>query len=243
MPVDLEELAAGYAHRPSSDAALERARRAASSAGIGAGDVAVDVGGGRGGHAAEWVATRAQVLVVDPSVGMAREAAARPGVTVLRATGQRLPLRDAAVTLIYFHLSIHYGDWQAAMDEVVRVLRRDGECWIWTMGAAHHRSSFLTKWFPSVGDIDAARFPPPGDVAAHLEAAGMQIAVGREVEHRHMEVGTWRAATEARFVSTLQLISDEEFRSGLGSFDAEHPDPNELVDYVLTFDWIRARWR
>ena len=55
-----------------------------------------------------------------------------------------------------------------------------------------------------------------------------------------MPAGVWRAAVEARFVSTLQLISDEEFNAGLIAFDDTHPDPEEVVDYVLTFDWIRA---
>lgn len=241
MPVDLEDLAAGYAHRPPSEPALARARRAAASVGLGPGDIAVDVGGGRGAHAAEWVKLGARAVVIDPAAGMAREAASRAGVSVIRATSQGIPLRDLIAKLMYFHLSIHYGDWRAAIDEVARVLRPGGECWIWTMGEEHHRASFLTRWFPSVGDIDAVRFPPPEMIADYSRAVGMRVESGREIEHREMPARVWQAATEARFVSTLQLISDEEFRSGLEEFERSYPDPNQVVDYVLTFDWIRAQ--
>lgn len=241
MQIDLESLAAGYSHRPTSPAGLSRARRAASSTGLGPRDVAVDVGGGRGHHAAVWVETGALPVVVDPSAAMAREAAMQPGVAALRATAQALPIRSGAATLVYFHLSIHYGDWRRAIDEALRVLRPGGECWIWTMGEEHHRASFLTRWFPSVGDIDAARFPPPDDIAAYLSDRVGSVTTGREIEHREMPATVWRRAVQARFVSTLQLISDDEFRSGLIAFDQTYPDGDEVVDYVLTFDWIRVR--
>ena len=44
MPVDLEDLASGYSHRPPSAAALARAAHAADAAGLGVGDVALDIG-------------------------------------------------------------------------------------------------------------------------------------------------------------------------------------------------------
>ncbi len=241
MRVDLEELAAGYEHRPTSASGLARARRAALSAQLGSGRVAIDIGGGRGGHAATWVDTGAVALVVDPSAAMAGEAARAPGVVAIRATAQDLPIKPGIASLAYFHLSIHYGDWRRAIDEAIRVLHPGGECWIWTMGEDHHRASFLTRWFPSVGDIDAARFPPPEDVAAYLSQRGTTVTTGREVEHREMPAGSWRSAAAARFVSTLQLIPEDEFRSGLIAFDDAHPDSSEIVDYVMTFDWIRAR--
>jgi ubiquinone/menaquinone biosynthesis C-methylase UbiE len=240
MPVDLENLAAGYAHRPSSPQGLARAGRAARSVGLGPGDIAVDVGGGRGAHAGVWADLGAKALVLDPSRGMAAAARHRSGVIPVRAIAQQLPLRSAIVSLVYFHLSIHYGDWKRSLDEALRVLHPGGKCWIWTMGEEHHRSSFLARWFPSVGDIDAARFPPPEEIVSYLAAASADVKTGREVEHKEMTAGAWRSAVEARFVSTLQLISDDEYRSGLVAFDETYPDPDAMVDYVLTFDWMRA---
>ncbi len=241
MPVDLEDLAAGYEHRPPSSAALRRAARAAESASLKPGDVAIDIGGGRGHHAAVWAEAGARAVVVDPSRGMTRAAQLRPGVVPVRSFAQHLPIRSATTQLAYFHLSIHYGDWKLALDEVHRVVRPGGSCWIWTMGEKHHRSSFLARWFPSVGDIDAARFPDPAAVVAALEDRWSEVEHGREVEERTMSAAGWREAAQARFVSTLQLLPDGEFAAGLASFDETYPDPDEQVEYQLTFDWIGAR--
>jgi SAM-dependent methyltransferase len=240
MQVDLEDLAAGYAHRPPSAAALARARRAAREAGLGAADVALDIGGGRGLHAAEWLKWGAHPVVVDPARGMAEVASRQPGVSVICGSSQQLPLKDDTARLAYFHLSLHYGDWRAALDETGRVLGSGGECWIWTMGEEHHRSSMLAQWFPSVGDIDAARFPDPGRVAAYLRLQADRVTSGKEVERKRMPAGRWRSAVVARFVSTLQLIPEEELIAGIAEFDRKYPDPEAEIEYLLTFDWIRS---
>lgn len=240
MPVDLENLAEGYEHRPTSAAGLARARLAAESVGLGSGDIAVDIGGGRGNHAAVWLEFGAQPVVVDPSVGMAAAAAQHNDVAVMMAVSQRLPLRDDSVRLAYFHLSLHYGDWKEALDEVARVVGDGGECWIWTMGEEHHRASILAKWFPSIGDIDAERFPDPAEVCSYLSQTWSKVETKKDVEPKVSTAARWRNAVEAGFVSTLQLISDEEMSRGLAAYDVAHPDPDELVEYVLTYDRIRA---
>jgi len=240
MRIDLENLAAGYAHRPSSPAALARARLAATTVGLSRGEVGLDIGGGQGQHAATWLDLGATPIVVDPSPGMARVSQRQQGVRTIRAYSQHLPFHDDTVRLAYFHLSLHYGDWKAALDEVGRVTMSDGECWIWTMGEQHHRSSFLTRWFPSVGDIDTARFPDPAQVAGQLDGICRQVEIERETEVRVMSASQWREAVEARFVSTLQLVSADEFRNGLVAYDAAYPDPDEPLEYALTFDRLRG---
>ena len=240
MNVDLEGLAEGYDHRPVSDASLARARRAAASVQLGRNDVALDIGGGRGRHAAMWIENGALPVVVDPARGMARAAASKTGVLPVCATAQALPFVSGSVRLSYFHLSIHYGDWRRALDEAMRVSRTGAECWIWTMGAEHHRASFLAKWFPSIGDIDSVRFPDPDDLSDYLAERSRRVETGKETERVVKPAGAWRSAVEAGFVSTLQLISSDELARGLAEFDQAHPDPHEPVEYLLTFDWIRA---
>jgi len=152
-----------------------------------------------------------------------------------------MPLADGVARLVYFHLSMHYGDWRKALEEAHRVLVSSGECWIWTMGEKHHRGSLLARWFPSVGDIDTARFPDPEGIARFLRERWTRVEAGREVEQKVTPAGRWRSAVEARFVSTLQLVPEDEFRRGLVAFDEAHPDPEEPVEYRLAFDWIRAQ--
>lgn len=237
--VDLEALAAGYRHRPPSDAAMSHA--SAAVRGIARGSWTVDVGGGRGEHAALWASEGYRSLTVDPGEAMATSASTRVGVTALRGRAQALPLRNGSVSLIYFHLSIHYGDWNDSIAEAARVLRNGGDCVVWTLGAEHHRTSMLAKWFPSVAEIDSARFPEPGVIAGLLEKEGFDVAAGKEVEHVVRKAADWVAAVKAGFVSTLQLLTRAELESGLEAFHAAHADPAESISYDLRWDWIRGR--
>jgi len=242
MPeVDLEALAAGYDHRPATPAARVRAEGAADAARLGPGTLALDVGGGRGSHAAVFAARGARALVVDRSQSMAMAADAAPGVTAVVGDSGLLPLADAVCDLVYFHLSIHYGDWRTAMAEACRVGKPGGRIWVWTFRPEHHRESFIARWFPSVTPIDEARFPEPSAIAGLLDDLGcIGIESGDAPERIERTVADWRRAVEGGFVSTLQMLPPGEMERGLLRFDRAHPDPGETISYGLLFCSISA---
>jgi hypothetical protein len=109
------------------------------------------------------------------------------------------------------------------------------------MGEQHHRGSFLARWFPSIGDIDTARFPDPALVVEHLRRDWSLVETGRDIEHKVKPAREWRDAVVAGFVSTLQLVPTAEMRAGLIAYDKAYPNPDDVVEYDLTFDWIRAK--
>lgn len=161
------------------------------------------------------------------------------GARRVRAISQRLPFVAASVDLAYFHLSIHYGDLAAAIVEAGRVLRRGGRLVIWTMLPEYHRRSFLARWFPTIGEVDARRFPDAERIVRHAAAAGFEpIDVVAEDEVKRRKVGDWKAAVEAGFVSTLQLVDPAELAGGLRRFTEQHPDPEGEVEYVMEFTGI-----
>jgi hypothetical protein len=59
-----------------------------------AGAWALDVGGGRGDHAAVWADREIRAVVLDPSERMAMAAASHPGVDAVRGVSQAMPFRD-----------------------------------------------------------------------------------------------------------------------------------------------------
>lgn len=229
-------LARGYRHRAPSLAALARA--GAAVAGLPPSARALDAGAGRGDHAAVWAGLGYRALALDPAAAMVDVAAGHTGVSVVRGRAQSMPFRDRSVSLVYFHLSLHYGDWRASIDEAARVSRAGGRCIVWTLGEAHHRSSMLARWFPSVADIDARRFPAPSRVAARLENLGLDVRRAGETEVVTRKAGEWTAAVRAGFVSTLQLVPVREREAGLDAFTAAHPDPEETISYELRWDQI-----
>lgn len=171
---------------------------------------------------------------------MATAARQLGGVTVVRGRAQSLPFRDGSLAMAYFHLSIHYGDWRNALTQALRVLQPGGRCLVWTLGPGHHRSSMLARWFPTITEIDSARFPRPSALADFLGRRGAAVMTGQEVEHVERTAGSWSEAVRGGFVSTLQLIDKAELTAGLAAFELAHPDPNEAVRYELQWDWIRA---
>jgi SAM-dependent methyltransferase len=239
--VDLDRLAGAYGHRAVGSADRERAAEAMRAAGLGRGDLAVDVGGGRGTHAEVFAGSGARVLVVDLSPAMAHRSA-EAGLLAVVADGHRLPVADRTARLVYFHLSIHHGDPARLIGEAARVAASGGTVWVWTLDPAHHRSSFLARWFPSVPGIDEARFPHPavlGDLMVGHGLALLEPRIRREQIAR--TAGDWEEAVRAGFVSTLHLLPPGEIEEGLDRFHAVHPDPAERISYELVYRSVAGR--
>ena len=233
--VDLDRLAEGYRHRPASAASLDRAHAAGSNLVRGA--RVLDVGGGPGNHSAVWQRQGLNAVVLDPSAGMLAYGR-RHGLCGVRGTAQAMPFRERRFVLVWFHLSIHYGDWRAAIDESMRVLDEEGSVEIWTLGPDHHERSMLARWFPSVPRIDADRFPLTEDVASYLSGQAPDVSVTHPVEEVARPAGSWLKAVEAGFISTLQLLSQDERSAGIEAFRHAHPDPDEEIAYQLRFTRI-----
>jgi len=211
----------------------------AAARSLGPGALVVDVGGGRGDHAAVWRRLGLVALVIDPAWGMVRRAAGW-GALVARAVAEALPLGDAVADLVWFHLSLHHTRWRAALSEAARVRRPTGRIEIWTFGAAHHDTSLLGSIFPQVAALDRRRFPDPATIVAYLRGTGLQVVAETVVETVERTAGAWQAGIEARFVSTLQALDDAALEEGLRVFLARHPDPSEIVTSTLTFERVVA---
>ncbi|MEA3511643.1 MAG: class I SAM-dependent methyltransferase [Actinomycetota bacterium] len=235
--VDLDRLAAAYAYRPPSDSSIERAERAGQL--LAAGTRVLDVGGGPGNHSAVWQQQGHQPVLLDPSMTMLIGATGR-GLTGVRATAQAMPFQPGSFALVWFHLSIHYGDWKRSIDEALRVVDNGGRIEIWTLGADHYEHSFLTSWFPSIAVIDAGRFPDPGLLTGYLGDRVKSISVARSIETVIKTAGAWIPAIEAGFVSTLQLLSREERERGIQAIRRRYPDSAEQIAYELRFTRIVA---
>ncbi|GMQ93102.1 MAG: hypothetical protein BMS9Abin12_0579 [Acidimicrobiia bacterium] len=229
VDIDLERLADAYRLRPMSGAARDRAEL--SSAGIRG--WMIDVGGGTGDHASTWACPGRRPVVVDPASAMLVRASQHRGIDVVCGTAQALPFRDGTVALVYFHLSIHYGDWRRSVAEALRVTEPDGRIDIWTMGPEAIEQSSLGRWFPKVVEIDRKRFPDPSVIADHCAGGAARVEIAHTRETVSRTAGDWMDAVNARFVSTLQLLDDAEISAGLDRFTAANPDREAPYRYEL----------
>lgn len=233
--VDLDQLARAYRFRPASSASLARAAEAGAR--LEPGGWVLDIGGGPGDQSAVWDGQGLHPVVLDPSGAMLAIVRER-NLLGVRGRAQALPFRPGRFALVWFHLSIHYGDWRAAVDEAVRVLGDGGTVEIWTLGQDHHAQSLLARWFPSVPEIEAGRFPMPDSVAEYLGDRVRVVEVSHAVEDVERTAGSWLRAVEAGFISTLQLLSNEERDGGIAAIRKAYPDPAERISYRLCFSRI-----
>lgn len=234
--IDLTELANGYNFRPLSESARSRAREAARDRT----GILVDVGGGTGGHADQWVGEGRIPVLIDPSSAMCERARRRGTVEVVQAWSQALPLVASCAGLVYFHLSIHYGSFVDAIDEAVRIAERGALIEIWTFAPESMASSALARWFPRVGEIDADRFPAITDLVDALSVHGLDVAVSEHPEAVTRSAGSWELAVRNHFVSTLQLLTADEIDEGLARFRSAFPDSGEPYTYPIEFLRIRS---
>jgi len=95
--------------------------------GIDAATTVVDLAAGTGKLTGPLVRTGAQVLAVEPIAGMCRVLVARvPGVPVLAATAEAIPLCDASVDVVTVGQAFHWFRADEALREIRRVLARQG---------------------------------------------------------------------------------------------------------------------
>lgn len=201
-----------------------------------AGDLAgkrvLDVGCGTGRLAAALQERGNRVWGVDPAPEMVRIAKAR-GVNAKVARAEQLPFKEGWFERAVLWLTVHLLDRPRAFAELRRVVGIEGLVMIATFDPSHFDRFWLNEVFPSLERIDRERFPAEGQLVHELVAAGFEPQVSRLSQR----VETTREAAleriRGRYISTLALLSDEEYRAGLERAERELPDE---IAYAL--EWL-----
>jgi ubiquinone/menaquinone biosynthesis C-methylase UbiE len=197
----------------------------------------LEVGCGIGRFAAALAEREAaKVWAVDPSpemLAVARERAGR-GVRFKQAHAERLPFKDGWFERAAMTLVVHVLDRPRAFAELRRVLGPDGRLVFATFDPAHMRGYWLNRYFPSMLELDLARFAPADVLLGELDAAG--FADARTLRHSQRKRIDREAALErirGRHISTFDLLAEEEIETGLSKAVDELPDE---VEYGL--EWL-----
>jgi len=197
----------------------EVARGLAGIAQLNPGATVLDVGCGTGSAAVAFQKlTGAAVWGIDKSAEMLRYARRKsPTVTYVRADAHALPFGDGKFDFAYAVLVMHHlEDVRGALCELYRVLR-SGRVAILTCSHDWIRRHPMNQFFPSFASIDLARFPSIDSVQEWLQETGFRKIEARSVEtESYIADSEYVKKVESKWVSTLQLLPDDEFREGLG---------------------------
>lgn len=162
----------------------------------------------------------APVFGIDRSERMLAAAIANPaarGTRWIRACAEALPVRDAGVDLVFLFLVYHhFADRHAALRECARVLAPGATLLIVTSTAETLDSYRWLPFFPSARGIDLARLPSRAGLTEAARDAGLALRRHRTVMNPVApDLCAYANRIASRTISTLQLVSDEEFARGI----------------------------
>ena len=169
-------------------------------------------------------------------VALARER----GVNAKVARAEALPFKEGWFERALAALVIHVLDRPRAFAELHRVLADDGRLAIVTFDHRHFDDYYLNAYFPSLAEIDRARFPTREQLARELSASGFEATFTNVTLESRLRRERILERVKGRFISTLQLIGDTEFAEGLRRAEQELPEEVEARQHMLAVVAVRA---
>ncbi|HET9325026.1 MAG TPA: methyltransferase domain-containing protein [Gaiellaceae bacterium] len=198
----------------------------------------LDVGCGTGRWAAALAERGSRVWAIDPSPEMV-EQARRRGVRAKVAQAESLPFKEGWFERALLVLVVHVLDRPRVFGELRRVLADEGRVAIATFDRRHFDDYYLNPYFPSLADIDRARFPTSEDLIAELEATGFQARVHDVELVSAYDRQTALERIRGRFISTLRMIGEAEFAEGVARAERDLPDRVEARQHMLAMVAVR----
>ena len=168
----------------------------------------------------------AKVWAVDPSPEMLAVARGRAprGVAFKQAPAEALPFKDGWFARAAAMLVVHVLDRPRAFAELRRVLGADGRLVVATFDPAHVHGYWLNRYFPSILEIDLARFAPADVLGDELRAAGFAAVRTLALHQRKtMDRHTALERIRGRHISTFDLIDETEIEAGLNRATKDLP--------------------
>jgi ubiquinone/menaquinone biosynthesis C-methylase UbiE len=192
----------------------------------------LDIGCGTGALAAALAErAHAKVWAVEPSAGMRAVARERlPAAVGLReGSAEALPFRDGWFEGVVYSLVVHLIDRPRAFAEAARVLAAGGRVVVATFAHEHFDTYWAARLFPSIGEIDRARFPTQEALVRELQEGGFD---GVETERISSQATITREHAleriRGRHISTFDLLTEEELDEGTRRAEQELPPVVEV---------------
>jgi SAM-dependent methyltransferase len=184
----------------------------------------------------------APVVGMDLSERMLAAAVADPatrGARWIRASANAIPLRRESVDLIWMFLVFHHlADRLSVLRECARILAEGASLIIVNSTLETLDGQPWLPFFPSARPIDLARIPGRADVARDARDAALALRHRVVINPVSPGLRAYAERVASRTISTLQLVSDEEFARGIEEFRrfaAREDRGQPIVDEIDVF--------
>jgi ubiquinone/menaquinone biosynthesis C-methylase UbiE len=177
----------------------------------------------------------ARVWAIDASEAMVQRAKAI-GVNARRARAEALPFKEGWFDAVVTRMAIHLLDRPRSFAQAARILGPQGRVAIASADPASFDDVWFARFFPSVPELDRARFPSAHVLRAELTAAGLPtVHIERLAQRRTISRERALDIIRSRAFSTFDLLPPDEYAAGLTQAEDELP---EQLEYC--FDWLLA---
>jgi len=166
----------------------------------------------------------ANVIGVDLSFGMLSQASQKElNASWVQGRAETIPLPDESVDMVFSVLvSHHINDLDKCLHECRRVLKPGGAVGMVTTPSSFISNHPLTDYFPSFATIDLNRFPDEKAYSRLMETVGLNPFPLEYVKKAPEVVDAkYLDKVKGKFISTLDMFSDEEFMAGVEKLEAE----------------------
>jgi SAM-dependent methyltransferase len=158
------------------------------------------------------------VIAIEPATGMRaqRNNGAGGDLAWLAGRAEALPLRQGTVDVAWLCCVIHYLHLPAAGVEIRRVLRPDGRVLVRSVFPDRFDDLVWLRWFPAARAIDEARMPTVDHLRTVWDDIGVRLE--KRIPAQHLVADDLHDLADRlshRAISTLELISDDDFNAGL----------------------------
>jgi SAM-dependent methyltransferase len=149
-----------------------------------------------------------------------------PGVVPLRAAAEQLPLRAASLDLATAFNCVHHFDLGRFLTAVARVLRPDGQLFIFTRTPQQNARTIWGRYFPGFTEHEQRLHSETALCDAVRRTGGLTVVATQTFRHpRSSTAERLRAQAEGRHYSTFSLYTPEEFRASIATFLDRLPGP------------------
>ena len=188
------------------------------------------------GQAVEWLGLdkSPDMLAVARAKGLCAE--------LIEGDAQALPFAEATFDYVKLRFAFHhFEDKQRAVAEIARVLKSGGELSIFSLAHDYAKDWWPYRYFPSSPAIDAERFMGSLAIYELLERHGLETRARIDVHIERFSFADLVGQTELRDMSQLNLIREEEYRSGLEKLREDAGKSECIIGDIAFLDFLARK--
>ena len=146
---------------------------------------------------------------------------------------------DFIVTNFAFH---HFENKIKALDEMKRVLRKEGILSMLNISPQHIKSWWVYQYFPNSIPEDQKRFWTVEQISDALKKRGFTVKTEINILQRHFKLSAILEEVQNRDISQLNIISEKQYEQGIKRIEKDlKKDPNSLINEVGALLYCIAR--